>query len=170
LGHPLVKRLIDIVREDFFRTGEFFGRIMAKAVPTANQVTVVYHYLVRFSVNTDPVIVLEELVPVAFPVYGDSPINANMLEQLQKTTPLARIPNPAEVKAHLEEAERNSVYNSALETAIQLRKEELIKERHELKEKLMREGDESILEWLEGIDSLETASHDLLTITLYLPK
>jgi hypothetical protein len=53
-----------------------------------------------------------------------------------------------------------------VENRSQAKCEEVKKQRREMKERL-KESDES--GWLEGIDDVEVASTDILTVTLYYP-
>jgi len=172
IGHPLVRRLIDLVREDFFRAGANNGRTAALVTKAVDTVTVLYHYLVRFVVDTRPQSVIEELIPVAFPVYGERPLSPQETEAIlpHNITVGPRLPAPDETLPHYEEAENSPLRSLALEAATAQRRDALIHERKELREKLEREGDSSLREWLEGIDRLSIASRDLLTATLYLPR
>ena len=170
IGHPLVRRLIDLVREDFFRTGANNGRTAAMVTDAVSHVTVLHHYLVRFLVGTTLSTVIEELVPVAFPVYGDAPCTAEETAALLAATPKPRNPKPDEAEPHYDHAAGNPLMQTALDAAVARRLDELVRERRELKQKLEAEGDPAIQDWLAGIDRLSLASTDLLTATLYLPR
>ncbi|HXF72198.1 MAG TPA: helicase-related protein, partial [Actinomycetota bacterium] len=52
LAHPLVRRLIDLVRED--AAGTQRGRFAARATPAASEVTAVVHVLARYVAASDP--------------------------------------------------------------------------------------------------------------------
>lgn len=170
LGHPLIKRLIDLVREDFFTVGKFYGRVAAFIKPEIDEVSVVYHYLVRFVIKTNPISVIEELLPVGFTVYNSKTFNQLEIEKMQALKNEARLPAQAEIRMHLTEAENNPLFVEAFNAAVADLKERLTAERRELKQKIINEGAVVDQEWLNGIDDLEMASHDLLTVTLYLTR
>jgi superfamily II DNA or RNA helicase len=170
IGHPLVRKLVDLVREDFFRVGADYGRTAAIVTDAASEVTVLYHCLVRFIVNTQPPSVIEELLPVAFPAYGEGACSEAQIERLLTASPKPRVVPPTETQPHFDAAEAIPLFHTALQAAVSARRNELVQERRELKARLEQEGDPAVLEWLQGIDSLTVASQDLLTATLYLPR
>ena len=170
IGHPLVQRLIEMVRDDFFGAGASYGRAAAMVTDAVSEVTCLYHYLVRFVVHTDPPSVIEELIPVAVPVYGDEPSSPEHIAALLRARPQPRLPLPPETEPHLRAAAANPARATALDAAIAARLNDLVRERRELKAKLEEEGDEPISKSLKGLDSLTVASQDLLTATLYLPR
>ncbi|MFW6135963.1 MAG: helicase-related protein [Chloroflexota bacterium] len=83
VGHPLVRRLIEEVKQNAFREGlaererlakgerGHYGRTPYVVTPDVGEVTALFHLLARYVVNTDPTSIVEELLPVAVPVYGD---------------------------------------------------------------------------------------------------
>ena len=170
IGHPLVRRLIEMVREDFFLAGADYGRTATIVTDDVSQVIVLYHYLVRFVVHTDPVSVVEELLTVAFPIYGGEACSPDEVAVLLRAQPKPRLPRPAETQPHFAAAQESPVHASALREAVERRQQGLLRERRELREKLEREGDPAIAKSLRGIDKLTVASQDLLTATLYLPR
>ena len=171
IGHPLVRRLIELVKEDFFREGATSGRTAALVIPTCSEVTVHYRYLVRFAGGNDGA-VLEELIDLAFPVYNkNGALSALSLEQLATASPDSRVPQPDETEPHFDAAWNHRNRDLWLEAAIEERKAELIHEREELRDRVVREARDDVdTSWLDGAGKLKAVSSDLLTATLYLPR
>jgi transglutaminase-like putative cysteine protease len=71
MGHPLVRRLIEEVKQNTFREVEHYGRTAYVVTPDVDEVTALFHLLARYVVNTKPTSIVEELLPVAVPVYSD---------------------------------------------------------------------------------------------------
>jgi hypothetical protein len=70
VGHPLVRRLIEEVKQNAFREVAHYGRTAYVVTPDVDEVTALFHLLVRYVVNMEPTSIVEELLPVAVPVYG----------------------------------------------------------------------------------------------------
>ena len=70
VGHPLVRRLIEEVKQNAFREVEHYSRTDYIDTPDVEEMTALFHLLARYVVNTEPTSIVEELLPVAVPVYG----------------------------------------------------------------------------------------------------
>jgi SNF2 family DNA or RNA helicase len=70
LAHPLVRGLVDAVRDRSLGP-EAPGRVTGWATDATEEVTAVLHVLARYVTSSTPPVVLEELVPVASPVWSD---------------------------------------------------------------------------------------------------
>jgi hypothetical protein len=69
LAHPLVRRLIDLVRDD--AVGSERGRFSARSTRAARRVVALAHVLARFTTAGERPVVMEELLSVPLPVYDD---------------------------------------------------------------------------------------------------
>lgn len=76
LAHPLLRRLVDLAL-DAARRPECSGRVAARLSPGVDEVTGVVWLLVRYLARADPPVLLEELVPMACPVWGAGPTPAD---------------------------------------------------------------------------------------------
>ena len=79
VGHPLVRRLIEEVKQQGFVVGAsapfpHYGRTAYVVTPDVDEVTALFHLLARYVVNTEPTSIVEELLPVVAPVYSDQPL------------------------------------------------------------------------------------------------
>ena len=53
VGHPVVRRLIDLVKDSVFDSAnDSYGRSCVITSPDISRVTALYHFLVRFTVGT----------------------------------------------------------------------------------------------------------------------
>lgn len=59
------------------------------------------------------------------------------------------------------------MFEDSFEETVQRHVKRMAAERRELKEKLMEDSTDQ--EWLEGIDNIEMASKDLISVRLYEP-
>ncbi len=168
LGHPLVRRLVEEVKQDAFRPGDHYGRTAAMVTPAVSEVTAVYHLLVRYVVNTSPLSLLEELLPVALPVYGGPPLAREAVARLLEARPCPETRTEAEVREALAEALGSPELEPALTAAVEARRQTLAAERRTIRQRAEASGREAAA-WLNGLDELTPGSYDLLTVTILYP-
>ena len=126
------------------------------------------HILARYVVNTNPISIIEELLPVAVPVYGGKPRWGEAVRPLVEAEPEKETLPLVDVLEDLELVLKRQDLETLLKTAVDARLEELIAERRKLKQQMEAQGGEQ-LAWLEGIDGVLPASFDLLTLRLLYP-
>ncbi len=166
-GHPVVRRVIDLIRESIFEGGEIgYGRTASITTNAVSSVTLLYHFLVRFSVGQAPATIIEELLPVACDLTGAQMLNMRDISALTSAQPSPSTRASEEIARHLERAIKPETYEKSREQAFSIRLEELRSERKGLKLKLMRDEPQ---EWLEGIDEVSLASSDMLSVVVYYP-
>jgi len=90
LAHPLLRRLVDLVR-DRALTPAGPGRVSAWATPAVDRVVGVFHLLARFVAGSQPPVVLEELVQLAYPAYEEGEVGAAPAELLAAPTASAAV-------------------------------------------------------------------------------
>ena len=189
IGHPLVRRLIEEVKQNAFGfdtpdfdtlrysaqaatqpklQAEHYGRTAYVVTPAVDEVTALIHILARYVVNTDPISIIEELLPVAVPVYGGKPRWGETVRPLVEAEPTAETLPPADILEDLELVLKRQDLETLLDMAVNARLEELIAERRKLKQQMEAQG-EGQLAWLQGIDDVSPASFDLLTVRLLYP-
>jgi hypothetical protein len=167
LGHPLVRRLLDVIKQEAFMGGAHYGRATALTVREAEEVTAVFHLLARYVVGTDPRQIVEELITVGVPIYGESRLPEGTLASLIAATPIPGERTLDEVREELEEVLTHPDLEECFTEAVELRMRRLAEERSHLRERLSRDDEE--VAWLRGIDELAPAAHDVLTVTIYYP-
>ncbi|MBC7251084.1 MAG: DEAD/DEAH box helicase, partial [Anaerolineae bacterium] len=174
VGHPLVRRLIEEVKQNAFRVGAHgnaphYGRTAYVVTPDVEEVTALFHLLARYVVNTKPASIVEELLPVAVPVYGGRPLDAEATRQLLRASPGPETRTEAEVREVLTDALSIRGLERLLADAVEARRRELLAERQSMKQQMaQREGAQTAV-WLQGIDDLSPGSFDLLTVTVLFP-
>ncbi|MDP6730159.1 MAG: helicase, partial [SAR324 cluster bacterium] len=164
LAHPLVRNIIELIKEQSFVSGEHYGRTACVRTNAVERVTFVYNFLVRYSVGTIPASVIEELVTVG--ISGENPLNAASLDELKNSSALADRRTSEEHKKHLEQALSYPGLDRLIDSKIEGRESELITER-QADRKLLE--DQGIEDAVAGIDDVSFASRDLLTVTVYYP-
>jgi len=167
LGHPLVRNLIELVKELTFRSDDTYGRTAAICTDSADSVSVVHTFLSRYAIHTQPVSIVEELLAFGKLLYSDGNLSAEKIQELQNSQPLADRRTEQEIKEDLVRA----LSGEDIRTLMRIRAEErcatLIEERKQVKKKLSEDGQH---EWLDGIDMVTRASEDLLCTTIYYPN
>ncbi len=169
VGHPLVRRLIEEVKQNTFREVEHYGRTAYVVTPDVEEVTALFHLLTRYVVNTKPTSIVEELLPVAVPVYGGKPLDAETTRRLLRATPSPETRTEAEARETLADALTIEGLAMLLEDAVEARRRELVAERRRMRQQMEQRGSAQAAEWLRGIDDLSPGSFDLLAVTVYYP-
>lgn len=165
LGHPLVRQLIDHIKVTAFNEKDRYGRTAHLTTKAADEVTAVYHLLVRYSVETTPSSILEEIVPVGVAVYGGEVLASEKVNQLLRAEPENVRQSEAAVKETLARSLGNDL-EKVFDGVVERRRQALCMERRNIKVRFKKEG---AAEWVRGIDKVSIASRDLLTVTLYYP-
>ncbi len=172
LGHPLVQRLIDVVKTGAFRdSGERYGRTAYMLTRDVRQTTAMLHVLARYVVNTTPLAIVEELIPAAYPIYSQEPgaLSAEQTEKLLTASPAPGRKPDAEVSEDLTEALRRPNLHNLLQQAVEARRLALVADRQAMLARDASQEGAAQRRWLQGIDQLETASYDVLTATIFYP-
>ena len=174
IGHPLVRRLIDEVKESAFRPGtqndaSRYGRTAYLVTPGVSDVTALFHLLARYVVNTAPTAIVEELLPVAVPVYGGAAVGPAVTRKLLHARPAAETRTLAEVRLALADALAIPGLDEVLAQAVEARRQDLAAERRAMRQQLEKREGPHAAEWLRGIDDLAPGSHDVLAMTVVFP-
>ena len=169
VGHPLVRRLIEEVKQNAFRQVEHYGRTAYVATPDVDEVTALFHLLARYVVHTEPTSIVEELLPVAVPVYGGEPLDAEATRRLLQVSPSPETRTEGEVRETLADVLGIEVLETLLEKEVEARRRELTAERRQMREQMEQREGAQAAEWLRGIDDLAPGSFDLLTVTVLFP-
>jgi hypothetical protein len=167
IAHPLTQRLIEAVKETALTDEDRYGRTAARGTTEVDEPTAVYTALVRYVAHTEPdSTVMEELVEVGLPVYGSGSLGQELVESVQQSErkPVQRLPH--EKRVDLKNAIEHDGLDAALDATAEQRRNMIIEERTEMRENI--ETSES--SWTAGIDQVNIASIDLLTVTVFYPS
>ncbi|MBN1954820.1 MAG: DEAD/DEAH box helicase [Anaerolineae bacterium] len=170
VGHPLVRRLVEEVKQNAFREAAHYGRTAYLVTPDVREVTVLFHLLVRYVVNTVPTSIVEELLPVAVPIYGGQILQGSAAQALLHVRPSSQTRSGGEVQEVLADALGIEGLERLLDSAVKARREELVAERRHMREQMAAQQTGQPAEWLAGIDDLAGGSFDLLAVTVYYPS
>ena len=165
IAHPLVQRLIEAVKETALTDEDRYGRTAIRGTSEVSEPTAVYTALVRYVADTKPdPTIMEELVQVGLPIYGDKPLDQDLVEVLEETEAKPVNRTQMEKQDELEAALGHELFEETLQRRAEQRRDKIIDQRTEMRDELEKSGTGS---WLSGIDDVEIASKDLLTVTVY---
>lgn len=155
IAHPLLRRLIDIIRDQAAHP-DASGRVAARTSPDVGEVGAIGHLLVRYVAHADPPVLMEELVTVPLPVWGQPPAtDAAVL--------LAGPPGAARNATEIPEAAVTTLAHANLEATLDQRAQDGA---HRL-----ATGNVTLdAPWAAGLDRIEVMSRDLLAITIIWPE
>lgn len=169
LGHPLVRRLLDVLKREAFQIdaqGESprYGRTAAIVSPDVAEVTALYTVLVRFATGSQPPQILEDLLTVALPVYGDAALTPAATQHLLQARPASRIMPVADAQEALAEALNRADLSEQMLTKLEQRRAGLSTERQSLQQQLGQDAG-----WLKGVSDISIGSWDLLAVKILWP-
>lgn len=167
LGHPLVRNLIELVKEMTFTSNDTYGRTAVIKTSEAKAVSAVYTFLARYTVHTEPIAIMEELLTVGARIHSGELLGDEDVRALMASEPLPDGRTVEEMSHDLHLALERDDINKILSQKAQNRCAQLILERTRVKENLLESGGH---EWLEDFETIDHASVDLLCVTLYYPK
>ena len=172
LGHPLVRRLLDILkRQAFVADGSSpsaqnqYGRTAILLTKDAQEMTALYTLLVRFTTQTQPPQIIEDLLTIAVPLYGEGSLPETETRRLLEAQPAPGTITLEEGREVLAEAMHRSDLDQLFAGAIETRRQALERERQQLRQALQRQTD-----WLEGADRFNLSSWDLLAVKVLWPQ
>jgi SNF2 family DNA or RNA helicase len=165
-GHPVVRKLIEVVKADFFTTKGLYGRNAYFYSDKVDTVVYRYNYLVRFTAGLREKRVIEELVSFAVDSFSEKVLPVSELTPVKTTRQL----DAADLAEQIEEALELPELDTVLAEKVKERRLKLIDERQELYKKILVESKNTDQPaWLDDIIHIEEAGHDLLTITIIQP-
>ncbi|WCJ60902.1 hypothetical protein NXS98_07210 [Fontisphaera persica] len=158
LAHPLVRRLVEGVQHTL--AGTESGRVAARGSKEVKEVTAVVHILARFVTASEPPVLMEELIPLAFKPYGGQAVDKDPMDLLRAA------PHPHQFTAKdVAEAAADALAAPGLKDlmnqAVEARRQKLVQRQSEIARMASQ--------WAAGMDDVRVASVDLLTLTLLIP-
>lgn len=165
-GHPFVRKLIELVKAEFFTNKGLYGRNAHYFCNEIEAVTWHYHFLVRFTVGLREKRVIEELISIAVDSYSEKATPNTNFTPAQTTRSIAQ----ADVTEQINDALAFKGLDRMIDDKIKERRIKLIEERQELYNKILVDSkDTKQPDWLNDIIHIEEAGHDLLTLTVIQP-
>lgn len=165
-GHPFVRRMIELVKAEFFTNKGLYGRNAYFFCNEVETVTWHYNFLVRFTVGLKEKRVIEELISIAVDSYSEKALPNTNFTPAQTTRSMAQ----ADVTEQINDALSFNGLDRLIDGKIKERRIKLIEERQELYNKILVDSkDTKQPDWLNDIIHIEEAGHDLLTLTIIQP-
>ena len=163
LAHPLVRRLVDLVRDEGVGNldGSQLGRVTGYAHPEATEVSVIAHVLARFLTASSPPVLMEELVPVVVRAWSEREVPSQEASALLTPTRAVSSLDQTDVLAAVEEVKRGGALDRAIDREVGERRKELQARGQQLAE--------AGGPWASGMADLSLASRDILTVTVVEP-
>jgi superfamily II DNA or RNA helicase len=165
-GHPFVRKMIELVKAEFFTNKGLYGRNAYFFCNEVEAVTWHYNFLVRFTVGLKEKRVIEELISIAVDSYSETSLPNTNFTPAQTTRSIAQ----ADVTEQINDALAFQGLDKLIDGKIKERRIKLIEERQELYNKILVDSkDTKQPDWLNDIIHIEEAGHDLLTLTIIQP-
>jgi SNF2 family DNA or RNA helicase len=171
LGHPLVRRLLDILKRRAFEADRMsvdaqthYGRTAVMLARDVPEMTALYTLLARFTTATNPPQILEDLVSLAVPVYGDEVLDPTQEQKLVNVAPAPGTVTVDEAREALNDALNRPDLEDRIRKRIDSRLQQIVTERQHLRDELQRQAG-----WLQGADHLTVSSRDLLSVKILWP-
>jgi hypothetical protein len=165
LAHPLVRRLVDLVRDEGLGAMDEaqVGRVCGYASPHTSEVTVLIHVLARYVTESDPPVMLEELIPVGIRIFSDPLVllDPDVAEQLAGPDRGLGSLDHSDIVEYATEALRLADLDILIGSALRRRADELV-----ARGQLIEEAASS---WAAGMGDLSLASKDILTLAVVEP-
>ncbi|SFF27460.1 helicase-related protein [Flavobacterium xueshanense] len=165
-GHPFVRKLIELVKAEFFTNKGLYGRNAYFFSDEVESVHYNYNFLVRFTVGIKEKRVIEELVSLTVDSYSDKEISNTNFSPATTTRNLSQ----SDFTEYINEALQLASLDKIIQNKIEELRFKLINERQELYKKILIESKNSSQPtWLDDIIYIEKAGYDLLTVTIIQP-
>lgn len=165
-GHPFVRKLMELVKAEFFTNKGLYGRIAHFFCNEVDAVIYNYNFLVRFTVGLKEKRVIEELMTLSIDSFSNKVLPATVFNPAQTTRNISQ----EDLTEHINDALAWKGLENMIEQKIKERRLALIEERQELYKKILVESKNTEQPaWLDDIIHIEEAGHDLLTLTIIQP-
>jgi SNF2 family DNA or RNA helicase len=165
-GHPFVRKLIELVKAEFFTNKGLYGRNAYFFSDEVESVHYHYNFLVRYTVGIKEKRVIEELVSLTIDSYSDKEISNINFSPATTTRNLSQ----SDFTEYINEALQLANLDKIIQDKIEVLRFKLINERQELYKKILIESKNSSQPtWLDDIIYIEKAGYDLLTVTIIQP-
>jgi len=166
LSHPLVSRLVQMLKQQAYLNDNQYGRTAYKISDTIAKPIAILKVLVRYVVGTEQPSVIEEIATIGFNIYEENILPAEKVEEFESSNPLPGNRTISEFREDMQEIFTNRYWEKAIRDIIDTNKQKMIEERKHLIETLSYE---ELPAWVKGVTDLSYASHDIITVTIGYP-
>ena len=171
VGHPLVRRLNAVIREDALRASDEGARTAAYYVGGQRGMVLLGHGVLRATAQTEPPTLLEEVVTfgIGARAAGVEPLTAENVAEAAMREASPRPVERANAQELIQSLASESAWDAARQEAVTRAMEALRAHRDSMRAGL---ADTSTQEaaWLRGFAQVEEIGFDLSCLTLLLPE
>jgi len=167
ISHPLITRLINLIKQQAALSSDFYGRIAYKGSDQIKKTCVIMKALVRYVVETSPSSMVEEIITIGLEPYSKKKIPTKIVSNFESSSSKLCTRTDEEIKEDIEEALSSNAWKEYLEEEIKVKQKQLVKERENLINRIS--SNEVLPSWLDGITQVAFTRFDVLTITVGYP-
>jgi ERCC4-related helicase len=165
LSHPLVCRLMDLIKQKTFDLKDAtYGRTTAILTKDVTETTALVTILARFITKTKPIEVYEDLVTIAFPVYSEGSFSVEDVARFSQLPSSGGNLTKDEVKDVIQDVLNRKGLETIIEKALDKRVLIISSQRQQMIESLGQN-----IEWLQKTEKLSIGSWDLLALKILWP-
>jgi len=164
LSHPLISRLIQLVKQQSVNNEDFYGRTAYKGSSKIQETIAVLNVLARYVVNTNPSSIIEEIFSIGFTVFDNKIIPIETIREFESQDPEPCARTNQEVKDDLETAFSKDFWIKEIEDIAEDHKKTMLEERRNLIERLNFQDEQP--DWVKGLTDISFVSYDILTVTI----
>ena len=165
LGHPLVRRLIDLIKLEAFDPEKgAYGRSAAILTEGIAETSAILTLLVRFVTQSTPAEIFEDLVTIALPVYSEQTLSDAEVSQITSASPASGSLSRDEIQEVLGDILSRYDLKKIIEENITAREKHIVVERKAIRESIHRDA-----EWLGKTEEISIGSWDLLAVKILWP-
>ncbi|MHA1842719.1 MAG: helicase-related protein [Promethearchaeota archaeon] len=167
LKNPLVSGLVEKIKNEAFSSdNEFYGRTAAYLSPIVSQVSVIYFIKIRYVVNTRKKSLMEEIVSLGLDLFSGERLDDDLVQKIWNSEMHNHDKPDLVIKKHLSKALNIPNLDDLFSELSNERLSSIIQERRKMISDLNKQG---ITTDLFGIDNIDVAGIDLLTLTIIYP-
>ena len=167
ISHPLITRLINLIKQQSALSSDFYGRIAYKGSNQIQKTSIIMKALVRFVVETSPSSMVEEIITIGLEPYSKKQIPTDVISSFECEPSKLCNRTDEEIKEDIEEVLSSNEWKEYLEEKIKVKQKQLVQERENLINRIG--SDEELPSWLDGITQVAFTRFDVLTITVGYP-
>ena len=172
LSHPVVDRLIQLIKQQSFLSKDQYGATACKFSSVISKPICMFKVLARFTVATLPPSIIEEVLTYGTYVFDKKDVDCGTLIKFEQSKPetAKSISEKEFTSEYMNEVFKggNWLFNERITKLCEKRVSELIAERQKFIMEISAEDRDK--KWIKGMDDIRFASYDIISITLGVPK
>jgi len=167
LSHPLINRLVQVIKQQTYVDDDIYGRVAYKISDQISKPIATINVLVRYMAETDPKSIVETILTIGIGIYDKKELTSVEIEKFIETNPKQGSRTIKEIKEEMTKLFSDDSWEKIVKKQIEKNIKEIIEEREKLLATLKYK---EIPKWMEGVSKVSYASHDIVSITLGYPQ